>query len=151
MIDWDVVPSFGEPHDRSGIVVRPSAYGILTNVQGQIAVVRTPAGVFLPGGGLEPGETPERAVIRESAEECGLEVRLGSWHCAAVEYVFAASEATHFAKRSIFFEGHARAAAVLPTEPDHALEWVSGHSVPSTLTRPSHRWAVAQWIAAKEK
>lgn len=149
MINWEVVPAFGEPPAQSGIVVRPSAYGILTNERGQIAVVRTSKGVFLPGGGIGAGETPEHAVIRETAEECGLEARLGTWRCAAVEYVFAAVEATHFAKRSIFYEGHAHAALALPSEPDHALQWVSGDSSASTLTSPSHRWAVAQWLAAQ--
>lgn len=29
-----------------------------------------------PGGKLEPGEPPERAVVRECAEECGIEVQV---------------------------------------------------------------------------
>jgi len=63
MTDWDVVPSFGEPPVRPGIVVRPSGYGILTNERAQIAVVRTSYGVFLPGGGLEPVLGPVRVAM----------------------------------------------------------------------------------------
>lgn len=32
------------------------------------------AGTQMPGGGIDPGETPEQAAVREAAEETGLEI-----------------------------------------------------------------------------
>jgi ADP-ribose pyrophosphatase YjhB (NUDIX family) len=61
---------------------RIGAYGIITD-QGRILLCRLSRSVreyggqwTLPGGGLEFGEHPEEAVLREIQEETGLEVRL---------------------------------------------------------------------------
>lgn len=70
------MPVFGERVAGASYALRPSAYALIRNEFGQVAVVRTAQGVFLPGGGIEAGETPEQAVQREVLEECGLGIRL---------------------------------------------------------------------------
>lgn len=59
---------------------RIGAYGIARDATGRILLVRASAHLsvagrwFLPGGGVEHGETPADSLVREVAEETGLEV-----------------------------------------------------------------------------
>ena len=102
IVDWRKVPAFGACPEGKGWVIRPSAYGLVEGNQGSLAVVRTSKGIHLPGGGMEPGETPEDTIEREALEECGLIVRPGVWAVRAVQFVFSEPERTHFEKRSTF-------------------------------------------------
>jgi 8-oxo-dGTP diphosphatase len=145
MSEWSDVPVFGQ---RSGVdpaVVRPSAYALLFDSRGLLAVVRTAAGVFLPGGGIEAGEEVNETVAREVTEECGVSVRIGQWSARAVDFVFSPSEQSRFEKRSTFVDARVEAAVAAPRTPDHVLEWVDPARASATLSPPSHRWALEQW------
>ena len=52
---------------------RPSAYAIIIK-DGALLLSPQTNGYDLPGGGIDLGESPEQAVIREVKEETGLEV-----------------------------------------------------------------------------
>ena len=66
----------------------------------QIAFVRGRAGrLFLPGGGMGPGERPEDALMREILEAVGWSVRILSTIGRATQFVFAAGEG-YFAIRA---------------------------------------------------
>jgi 8-oxo-dGTP diphosphatase len=145
MTEWDS-PVFGSRPVDTPAVVRPSAYGVVVDAVENVAVVRTPQGLFLPGGGIEPGETPHDAVVREVLEECGLDVRVGSWTVRAVDFVYSPTERTHFEKRSTFVDAHASGPRIAPRERDHELEWIPPRSAVASLAHPSHRWAVEQWL-----
>jgi 8-oxo-dGTP diphosphatase len=143
--DWTSVPIFGEP--ASGATIRPSAYGIIVDAEGRLAVVRTPLGCFLPGGGADPAESPEATVERETREECGLAIRVGQWRRAAIEHVFSVTEQTQFEKRSTFCDAVVMGRTGDPIERDHTLERMSAAEAIAALTPPSHRWAVGEWRA----
>ena len=57
--------------------LRQAARAVLLDPDDRILLVRFefPAAAFwgTPGGGLDPGETHEQAILRELAEEAGLE------------------------------------------------------------------------------
>jgi 8-oxo-dGTP diphosphatase len=139
------VPVFGEPHPAG--TIRPSAYGIVAGPAGRIAVVHTPLGWFLPGGGRDGAESAEATVIRETLEECGLAIRVGAWRRTAIEHAFSVTEQAHFEKHSTFCDAVLLHPSGPPTEPDHALEWIVAAEARGLLSPPGHRWAVDEWLA----
>ena len=54
--------------------------GVVVVVDGRVALIRrmrhNRTYYVFPGGGVEPGETPEAAAVREAHEELGLHLRL---------------------------------------------------------------------------
>jgi len=140
--DWGDAPSFGRRDASAVYVVRPSAYALIHDDAGRVAVVRTPQGLFLPGGGIDPGETPRVAIQRETVEECGLPVRLGQSTARAIELVYSPGERTHYEKRSTFIDASVDGAIVPGSEADHELVWMTRATAIESLSHESHRWAV---------
>lgn len=138
---------FGDPAGP-GVVIRPSAYGIVVDARGRIAAVRAPEGTFLPGGGIEGDETPDQAVVREVREECGLAVRPGSWVGLAIQLTAATPGAIRYEKRSTFRDARLESGPVEGSEPDHELMWIEIAQPGTAFTDESHRWAVEQWTTA---
>ncbi len=143
--DWTNVPVFGTPPTAVFAIVRPSAYGIIADSQGRLAVVHTPIGLSLPGGGSDEAEAPEATVVREAREECGLDIQVGGWRRTAIEHVFSSAEQAQFEKRNTFCDAAVLGSAGEPSEPDHLLEWMSAGQAAALLVPASHRWAVSEW------
>jgi len=124
-------------------VIRPSAFVVVSNSGGEIAVVRTAEGVFLPGGGVEAGESADAAARRETHEECAFDVTIDAELGRAADIVWSAKESTCFEKRCVFFRGSVgdRRAGT----PEHEVEWVSPAKALEQVTREGHRWAVRRW------
>lgn len=74
----DAILHHGAPGEREAsvlVVLRPGPAGLCFPVLRRAAGLRHHAGqIALPGGALDPGETPERAALRETEEELGLRV-----------------------------------------------------------------------------
>ncbi len=140
-------PVFGERKPGQSYVPRPGAYGILRNDQGWIAVLETPRGCFLPGGGSEGGETPEETLVREVREECGFRVqdirRIGE----AVEYVYTEGNEAGIRKECVFFVATVVGILGPPTEPDHTVLWLPLEEADLRLVHGSQQWALAKAMA----
>jgi 8-oxo-dGTP diphosphatase len=145
---WTDLPVFGEQIAGYDYQLRPGAYAVLFDAQQRLAVLRTPLGYFLPGGGTAPGETPEETLQREVGEECGYAItgmrKLGE----AIECVFAAAEQRYFRKHGVFFV--ATLARRLPQEPEsnHTLLWLTPEEAVTRLSHQSQAWAVQQVVRA---
>src|SRR3954454_19519265 len=141
MDDWGKAPVFGVRIGGEAWGVRPSAYGVVEDDHGRLAMVRTPEGVFLPGGGQEAGETPEKAIEREVMEECGLGVQLGLWTTRAGQFIYSKEERAHFEKLSTFIAAVVEGPAGIPTEKDHELVWADPVTAAQLLSHESDRSA----------
>ena len=134
---------FGEVVPDATYIDRPGGYVVVWNAAGEVAVVSTPQGFFLPGGAQENAETAEQAAIRETYEECGLRIRLTSRLGAADEFVFAEDEAVYYRKRCVFF-GAAAVRQEDQSEADHELIWMAPEDAVERLRHGSQRWAVSE-------
>lgn len=144
-------PRFGEPR-RCGKRYRrrPGAYGIL--LRGGELLVTWQGGEHqefqLPGGGIDPGESPITALHREVREETGWRIsaprRLGAWrrYTYMPEYDLWAEKICH-----VFL---ARAARRLgpPTEPEHEAIWLAPKTGLALLANGGDRVFVAQAMEA---
>jgi 8-oxo-dGTP diphosphatase len=110
-----------------------------------VAVVRAIDGIFLPGGGLKDGESPEEAVEREALEECGLVVRVGACVTRRVQFVVT-SEGLGVEKRCAFFDASIERDNRAAMLPGHETLWLGPERAALALKHESQMWAVRDWM-----
>jgi 8-oxo-dGTP diphosphatase len=137
------VPVFGVRNAELPQKTRACAYAVITNSEGLVAGVREPSGrLFLPGGGIDPPETPLQAVHREVREELGCRVKLAECLGHALMY-FSNDDGCCQALYATFYAGEL-GESITPTH-EHELEWAS----PAQFFHPHHTWAAQKLLAAK--
>jgi 8-oxo-dGTP diphosphatase len=148
-------PQFGDPEAGRDYRDRPAAFGIAER-DGQIALVRVEKPGHrpwhdLPGGAIDPGETPEQAVIREFGEEAGLIVATGEAYARA-DQRFVNTDGEAFNNRGTFFTLRPQGAEpALKIEDDHALVWMTPDAALEQLRHEAHAWAVTAWLRLRAR
>lgn len=123
-----MIRRFGQPPRRDvKYTLRPGAYAVLMR-EGQMLVTfqAEPDYEFqLPGGGIDPGESPTVALYREVYEETGWTiarpVRLGAFR----RFVYMPEYEIWAEKLCTIYAARPAARIGPPTEPGHTAHWMS--------------------------
>lgn len=150
------VPQFGFPEPGRDYPDRPAAFTVVER-DGLIALVRVTfkgggGRTDLPGGGLDDGETPGQAAVRECGEEAGLSIAVAGEPFVRADHFFINEEGVSRNTRGCFFAGRLiREEPSLKIEHDHALFWSEPHEALLKVDRDSHAWAIAAWLRVRAR
>jgi len=127
----------------SGTMVQTQAgaYALILDREDRVLLVRAANGRFyLPGGRIEPGETPEQALIREVEEECGLSVHVIGPLGEAFQPAFDGSVML----RASYWR--AEIAGLAHDEPEHQLLWTPRGEAAPRLHRAADANAIKSFL-----
>ena len=144
-------PEFGTKQDGIDYIDRSGVYAVIENNERQIAIIKTSRGYFLPGGGIDAGESEVDALKREIIEEIGYQASMLTEIGEAVEYINAYSEEKHYLIHSRFYEVQLDSKVGAGVEKDHRLVWLWQEDAIKLLTRQGQVWAVQSLIKGERK
>lgn len=136
------IPTFGSQESGVTYVDRPGAYAFLLNKHFELAILQTKYGTFLPGGGLDPGESEIVGLSRELHEEMGVKLLTAEIVCRSAQFLYSRHYKQHFRKIGSFYRVELAQPIRLKLEKDHELLWVDQRHAGLELSEESQRWAV---------
>ena len=126
------------------VVEQPGAYGLALDHEGRLAVIDTPEGFCLPGGGIEGAETPEATLRREVLEATGRTLSLQGKICEAVLYGTTDRNGACVHKIGFFYQIILGEVWQPPTGKGCRLLWLPRIEARSCLSQHHQAWAVSQ-------
>lgn len=136
------VPEFGTKQPGIEYIHRPGVYAVIENDERRIAVIETIKGYFLPGGGIDPGESDVVALSREVLEETGYQVSIHAEIGESVEYIEVEGEGKHYQIYSRFYRTRLGSKINNSVEKDHRLAWLLIDEALKLLKRQAQVWII---------
>jgi 8-oxo-dGTP diphosphatase len=119
---------------------RKGAY-LIALKEDKIAVIRTPKGYFLFGGGINEDEQDEECIHRECLEEIGYSVEIDQFIGSAETYCEHPKIGYFYPIQNYYF-GELKEAIKEPIEIDHVLEWVPYEKIKNNMFLKMQNWAI---------
>ncbi|WDF83097.1 NUDIX domain-containing protein [Lacticaseibacillus pabuli] len=141
-------PVFGKKEAALNYKERDGVYAIVPDASGKrIMTLAAPNGaVFLPGGGVEAGETDAETLNRELLEEFGVAVKIDGKLGRAAEYFYSHHRQTAYYHPATFYATSELKVAADPLEDFNVLMMMPISIALAQLKRPTHRYALSEWI-----
>ncbi|WP_214851354.1 NUDIX domain-containing protein [Exiguobacterium sp. s193] len=140
------IPTFGLKQEGMHYQNKASVYAIVFDKkQKRYLTVRTNSqNFFLPGGGIEVGETPEQALHRELLEETGYTIRIEAPLGRARQHLIALNGEA-LLNDAFFYEVTLLELTQAAVEVDHHLTWLSIQDT-DKLFHAHQAWAVRKVV-----
>lgn len=141
--------TFGSREEGAVYRDREGAY-LVAAKDGMLAVAETRHGFFLPGGGLERGESHEACIRRECLEELGRDAAVGEYLGVADEYRWN-PEVGLFHPIQHYYAGTLGQQVQEISEPDHRYRLISLEEALNGLYLLPQRWAVERLLLRQKE
>lgn len=135
-----------KPDDGNVYKQRIGVYGFIENNSGEIAVIKTAKGIFLPGGGLEEGEDELECLQRECIEEAGMLIEIGNKFAIGSAYFITIPENKPMENRGNYYRCTFTSFTNGKVEDDHELIWFNPIDIRGKLWLENQREALEIYI-----
>ena len=143
------VPQFGKKLPGQDYPPRPGAYALVFNAEGLILAVEEGGYWWLPGGGVEAGETHEQGLVREMLEETGYAVEILKEIGRANEFTQDPINKQYRDKHCVFYAVRLAGDSKGPQIEENHPHWMRVEEALTKLYDETHRWAVRRTLDAR--
>lgn len=133
---------FGEKENDTDYILREGVYAIIQNEKNEIALVETPRGYFLPGGGVKAKESHDQALKREISEELGYSIESSCPISKYGQFILGKSQDKHYELVGTFYCTKLGQNLHSKVEEDHEMIWFDIDEAVNRLQLPYQKHAL---------